>query len=136
MSVKNRINHIDTDRIRQRLTGSGLLDKPSGDVRRVAVQVVVVDLTDYAAYIALRRILLEEIRVRSALPVEMEHGRAVLAVDGELGPVALLDALRRAAPEGVRITPVGTDDESLTLRVRLEGEARAASPDLPARLTP
>jgi hypothetical protein len=137
--------HVDLDRIRQRLTGSGLLDRPSGEPRRFHLRLEIVDLVDFEAYDAVRRTLIDEIGVRSALPVEMERGRAVLAVDGERTASELLQALSRAAPEGVRITPLDASGDRLTVRVTLEGapgaregpgDPGAPGPEAPARLTP
>ncbi len=128
--------HVDVDRIRQRLTGSGLLDTPSGEARRITVRLELVDLVDYAAFAAVRRALIDEIGVRSALPVEMERGRAVLAVEGNRDASELLRALWRAAPEGLRITPLVASGDRLTVRVTVDADPGAPAREAPARLTP
>ena len=76
------------------------------------------------AYAALRRTLLEELLVRSALPVMMERRRIVLEVEADHGAAQLRDELLRAAPEGLRITPLRNDDQTLVLRVQLTAETR------------
>ena len=99
---------------------------PSGEGGRVRLRVVIEDLESYRAYAALRRTLLEDLLVRSALPVEMERRRIVLEVEVDRGAAQLRDELLRAAPEGLRITPLRTDDRTLVLRVRLVAETRGA----------
>ena len=58
---------------------------------------------------------------RSAVPVEMERGRAVLEVDGTRSPDALIAALVRAAPPNLSVVPLGVDDEGVHLRARFLG---------------
>jgi hypothetical protein len=118
--------HVDADRVRERLAGAGLLVAPSGEGGRVRLRIVIEDLESYAAYAALRRALLENLRVRAALPLLMERRRAVLAVEADRGGERLLDDLLRSAPEPLRITPLRADRETLVLRVRLAPQAAGA----------
>ena len=115
---------VDADRVRERLADAGLLVAPSGEGGRVRLRVVIEDLESYRAYAALRRTLLEDLLVRSALPVMMEHRRIVLEVEADRGAAQLRDELLRAAPEGLRITPLRNDDQTLVLRVQLTAETR------------
>ena len=69
------------------------------------------------AYDALRRTLVEQLRVRSAVPLEFSRGRAVLAVDGDYGPEALLAALVDSTEPGLRVVPVRQEAETLTVLV-------------------
>lgn len=117
--------HVDRDRVAKRLRDAGLLATPSGERRHYRVRVVLEDVETYGTYQAVRT-LLEEIGARSALPVEMERGRAVLVVDGTRPPDQLLAALVRAAPPDLSVVPLGADDESLRLRARFLGATPAA----------
>ncbi len=119
--------HVDSDRVRERLRAAGLLSLPSGDGRRYRVRVVLEDVGSYGAYQAVRT-LLEEMGVRSAVPVEMERGRAVLEVDGTLSPDSLITALIRAAPPNLSLIPVGLDEDGIHLRARFVGSAAAPDP--------
>jgi hypothetical protein len=109
---------VDADRIRDRLGRGGLLVSPAGEVARVHVRLEAEGTGDFAAYRALRATLLDGVGVRTALPVELERGRAVFDVDGELAPEALLSALQNSAPPGLTITRV--DSEPGLLRVRVQ----------------
>lgn len=120
--------HVDTDRVREQLARSGLLAMPSGGARRPPVQVVIRDLRGYQEYAAVRRTLLDEVGARSVLPLEMERGRIVLEVDADREPADLLDALRSAAPPELRVTPLGAEDDTLTLRVELEAPPVVSGP--------
>ena len=108
--------HVDVTRVRRRLEMTGVLE-PSGEVRRVRVHLVIEDLADYTDYAALRRLLLDGLGVRSALPVEMEPGRAVMEVDGDRRPDALLEALLAAAPPTLEIIPLATDRRTIVVRI-------------------
>jgi hypothetical protein len=119
--------HVDTDRVRERLSAAGLLAPPSGDARRYRVRVVLEEVGSYGAYQAVRT-LLEEMGARSAVPVEMERGRAVLEVDGTRSPDALIAALVRAAPPNLSVVPLGVDDEGVHLRARFLGGAASTDP--------
>jgi len=122
---------VDAGRLRERLARAGLLVAPAGEVRRYHVRLEAEGLEDYAAYHALRETLLEGVGVRSALPVELERGRAVLEVDGELAGDALLAALVRAAPPGLTLTALETGPERLHVRVDLAPEPAPASAPRP-----
>jgi len=126
---------VDAARVRERLGRGGLLVAPAGEARRVRVRVEAEGLADFAAYGALRDTLIEGVGVRSALPVELERGRAVLDVDGELTGEALLAAMLRAAPPGLTLTALETSPERLRVRVELVAEPAPASPPAPGPLT-
>ena len=122
---------VDAGRLRERLARAGLLVAPAGEVHRYHVRLEAEGLEDYAAYRALRETLLEGVGVRSALPVELEPGRAVLDVDGELAGEALLAALVRAAPPGLTLTALETGPERLHVRVHLTPAPPPASAPRP-----
>jgi len=120
---------VDTDRVRELLAEAGLL-APSGDGRRVRIRLEIRDVESYAVYTALRT-LLDEVGVRSAVPVEMERGRVVLDVDGDREGEELLEDLLRAAPDNLTILPIDSDYDRLTLRARFRS-APAAPAGAPA----
>jgi len=123
---------VDADRVREALARSGLLVAPAGEARRFHVRLEAEGLEDFASYRALRETLIEGVGVRSALPVEMERGRAILDVDSELAGDALLEALVRAAPPELTLTPLQTSPERVQLRVQLAPESAPGSMPAPA----
>jgi hypothetical protein len=127
--------NVDAARVRERLAQGGLIVAPAGEASRTHVRVEAEGLQDFAAYRALRETLIEGVGVRSALPIELEQGRAVLDVEGELSGEALLAALRRAAPPGLTLTALETSPERLRLRVELAAEPLPASAPAPGQLT-
>jgi hypothetical protein len=110
--------NVDAGRIRERLTAGGLLALPVGETRGFRLRLVIEELDGFPAYALLRHTLVEGVGVRSALPVEMERGRAVLELEADLRPSELLDALLAAAPPELQIVPLAAEGDSLTLRVR------------------
>lgn len=108
---------VDVGRIRDRLHAAGWIDAASAANAGSRVRLVVEGLESFAAYDALRRTLLEDLDVRSALPLELTRGRAVLAVDGPYGVEALRDALVEQGRSGLRVVPLESDARSLTLLV-------------------
>ncbi len=64
--------------------------------------------------------------------VEMEPGRAVVAVDGDRRPGALLKALMEAAPPTLRIIPISTDRGTVTVRVSLVPGPAAPEAEAPS----
>jgi hypothetical protein len=121
--------HIDADRVEKRLADAGLLMARSAGAPHRNLRLVVEDLESFAAYAALRETLIERVGVRSAVPVEMERGRAVLVVNTSGGPWQLLEELLLAAPPELLITPVDTREDALTLRIGLEELPRGAATD-------
>jgi hypothetical protein len=116
---------VDADRVRDRLERAGLAT-PAGEVERHRVRVEAEGCEDFAAYRALRETLLTGVGVRSALPVELSRGHAVLDVDGELAGDALFEALRRAAPPRLTLTQLEVEAERLRLRVEWAPEPAGA----------
>ena len=126
---------VDAGRVRERLARAGLLVAPAGEVRRYHVRLEAEGLEDYAAYRALRETLLEGVGVRSALPVELERGRAVLDVDGELAGDALLAALVRAAPPGTHAHGARDQPRAAAPAGRARPRARAGQRPASGQLT-
>jgi hypothetical protein len=127
---------VVADRVRDALARAGLLSAPAGEAPLVRVSVEAEGLEDFASYRALRETLLEGVGVRSALPVELAPGRAILMVESELAGEALLEALVRSAPPGLTLTPLGIGPDRLQLRVALAPESAPAEPETPAIDTP
>ena len=76
---------VDADRVREALARGGLLLAPAGDgaLASACVSRRRASRTSPPTA-ALRETLLEGVGVRSALPVELERGRAILEVESEL----------------------------------------------------
>ena len=112
-------SHIDSARIRSRLEKAGLLmTRAQAPIQQLLV--VIDGKADFDAYEALRGALIDHVRVKSAVPVEMERGRIVLAVETSRSERQLLENLLRSAPPGLLVTPVGAQPGILTLRIELE----------------
>lgn len=130
--------YVDADRVRESLARAGLLDAPSGDLRS-RFQVTVLGLDSYAAYAAVREVLVGSAGADSATPVEISPGRAVFEVVASRKPSALLDALLAQNDPTLAFVPVDEDDRALVVRVEhrpASGEPAAEDPggfDTPGR---
>jgi hypothetical protein len=123
-------SHIDSSRIRRRLAKAGLLmTRTQASAQQVLV--IVEANHDFVAYAALRSALIDRLRVKSAVPVEMERGRAVLAVETSRSPRQLLQNLLRNAPPELVVTPMGTQAGSLTLQIELQELAGSEGESVP-----
>jgi hypothetical protein len=94
--------------------------------------VVIDGNSDFEAYEALRRTLIDRVRVKSAVPVEMERGRMVLAVETSRSSRQLLENLLRSAPPELLVTPVGSQVGGLTLRIELDAVPEDLGKKVPA----
>ena len=120
--------YVDVDRVKQRLTDQGLLSVlPAGLSSQQPVTLVLEGLRGHAGYQAVQSLLIDELRVRSASPVMMERGRAILEVEADRTPSELLSALLRTAPDHLVLTPMGIRGSQLSVRVRFTSPP--ASPD-------
>jgi len=118
--------YVDTTRVRDRLQATGVLAAPAGDESRFYMEFVVEGLDSFAGYEALRRTLLEGPGVRSALPVEFQRGRVVLAVDADREASSVLGDLLAATPPNLRVIPLESLDDRVTLLVDWSEPAPAA----------
>ena len=109
---------VDVERVRERLTAGGLLALSTAESHGFPLRLVIEELDGFRAYTLLRRTLVEGVGVRSALPVEMERGRAVLELEADLEARELLRALLVVAPPELEIVPLAAKGDLLTLRVR------------------
>jgi hypothetical protein len=123
-------SHLDPARIRRRLEKAGLL---MTHARAPTQQLLVVidGNSDFAAYEALRRALLDRLRVKSAVPVEMEQGRIVLAVETSRDSRQLLENLLRDAPPELLVTPVAAQAGVLRLEIELQALPEGDGESLP-----
>lgn len=109
---------VDAARVGERLRAAGWLAAPATNAPSSTQRVVLEGLTDYRALDSVRRLLVERLGARKALPVELTRGRAVLAVDGGPAPATLAASLQAAAPPELHVEPVEAgDDGAITLRV-------------------
>lgn len=108
--------YVDVDRVQSRLVDAGLIAGAQTSEERSRLLIEVYGLTRYPAYQALRA-LLTEAAADPALPLSLEHGRSVFAVDVDdsLGRDGFLDRLRRLAPEGLGIRPLAQSEGRLSL---------------------
>jgi len=121
--------YVDVDRVKQRLTDEGLLSaSPVGISTQPRVYLVLEGLRSHDEYQAVRSLLIDELRVRSASPVMMERGRAVLEVEADRTPRELLSALLGKAPDHLILTPLEIRGSRVSVRVRFTAP--------PARLDP
>jgi len=120
--------HVDADRVAERLERAGLLFAARDNAPLQDVRLVIEELTDYAAYRALRNALVDGAGALSALPVEMERGRSELRVTTTQSPNELLESLLRSAPPQLRITPLVVARDGISLRVALEAVPEGVDP--------
>jgi len=107
---------VDAGRLRERFQSAGWVEAPQpGD--GASVRIVLQDLSSFGAYDALRRTLIEDLGMTSAIPVELSRGRAVLTATGPYDAEALQAALLRENGEGLRVVPLSREGQTLTLLV-------------------
>jgi hypothetical protein len=126
--------YVDVGRVLERLRSSGVLLAPAGEESRFQIWLVAEGIDSFAAYDALRRALVATSGVRSALPTELQRGRAVFEVDAEREASAVLDDLLTLAPPGLRIIPLESQDDRVTVLVDWR-EPESADPAAPHELT-
>jgi hypothetical protein len=110
---------IDTGRVAERLKKAGLMFVRPGTSSR-STTVIVEQLSDFVAYEHLLEGLVGGAGAESAVPVEFERGRAVIAVEADSAPAKLLDDLIATAPPGLTIRSLGIAGSVLTLRIAYE----------------
>lgn len=108
--------------VRERLVRAGLL-APAGEggVRRV--ELTLESVPSYAAYEAIRDLLLDRLQAQSALPVEFTAGRVVIEVVTRDTGTRLLDRLARSGTAEFRVEPVDAGDREA------RGVVRAVRPE-------
>ena len=124
--------HIDPVGVDVRLRSAGLLFAGRDGAPLREVRLVIEDLTDYAAYAALRTALVDGAGAHAAVPVAMERGRSELSVTTSESPNELLESLLRSAPPQLRITPLLIARDGISLQVALEAVPEGEDPALGA----
>jgi hypothetical protein len=125
---------VDAERVAERLRAAGWLSSgaPNG-AGQAPLQLVLEGVTDYRAYASVRKLLVEKLGARSALPLEFRPGEAVLAVTGGPTPETLAASLQAAAPPELRVVPLEAGPDSVRLQVEW---TPPAAPEPAAELSP
>jgi hypothetical protein len=108
---------VDRDRIRERLTRAGILLTPPGQEPQIQSRLILENLGEYWVYAEIRRVLLEELKMRSVIPREMSPGRAVLELTASQSPREFLGLLRRSVADQMELVALSVEDDELRLRV-------------------
>jgi hypothetical protein len=112
---------VDAERLRRTLASAGLLaaaEPRSGPSQRLLL--VLDPLESHAAFALVR----EEL---GAVPLELSQRRAVLALETDRDPAAVVETLRRAAPEGMSVEAWREPGQ---VRLQIRGEPLPASKGL------
>ena len=127
--------YVDVGRVLERLRSGGALFAPAGDESLFRIRLVAEGIDSFAAYDALRRTLAATPGVRAVLPVELQRGRVEFEIDAEREVFTVLDDLLAVAPPALRIIPLETQDDRVTVLVNWQEpeSADADEPPEPAR---
>ena len=127
--------YVDVGRVLERLRSSGAPLAPAGDEPLFRIWLVAEGVDSFAAYDALRRTLAATAGVRAVLPVDLRRGRVEFEIDAERAVFALLDDLLAAAPPDLRIIPLESQEDRVTVLLdwREPESADADEPAEPAR---
>jgi hypothetical protein len=109
---------VEVDRVRERLTEAGLLEPESFTPQAGTVQLEVEGLSVYPALRDLETLLVERLGARSAVPVRLERGRAVLSVGTSLAGPDLVSRLEASAPGNLSIVPLSASGGQARIAVR------------------
>ena len=110
---------VDRDRIRERLTRAGILLTPPGQEPQIRSRLILENLGEYWVYAEIRRVLLEELKMRSAIPREFAPGRAILELNATQLPSEFLGSLRRSVSDRMDLIPLRSEGDAMRLRVVL-----------------
>jgi hypothetical protein len=119
---------VDRDRIRERLARAGIAVAPVGAGPQIRSRLILEGVDAYDAYAEIRRALLEDLKLRAAIPRELAPGRAVLEISSDREPSELLGALQSAVAERLELVPIRVEAGELALRVERRAAAPAAEP--------
>jgi hypothetical protein len=108
---------IDRDRIRERLTRAGILLAPPGQEPQIRSRLILENLGEYWVYAEIRRVLLEELKMRAAILREISPGRAVLELNATQSPSEFLGLLQRAVSDRMELVPLSVEEDEMRLRV-------------------
>jgi hypothetical protein len=127
--------YVDVARVLERLRSSGALLAPAGDAHLFRIWLVAEGVDSFATYDALRRALAATAGVRGVLPVELQRGRVEFEIDAEREVFTVLDDLPAVAPPGLRIIPLESQEDRVTVLLdwREPESSEAEQPPEPAR---
>jgi hypothetical protein len=108
---------IDRDRIRERLTRAGILLAPPGQEPQIRSRLILENLAEYWVYAEIRRVLLEELKLREVIPREISPGRAVLELNATQSPREFLPSLQHAVSDEMELVPLSVEDDETRLLV-------------------
>jgi len=115
---------VDRDRIRERLTRAGILLAPPGQAPQIRSRLILENLGEHWVYAEIRRVLLQELKMRAVIPRELSPGRAVLELNASQTPSEFLPSLQHAVSEQMELVPLSVEAEEMRLLV--EAFAREA----------
>jgi len=110
---------VDRDRIRERLARAGIALAPVGQVPQIRSRLILEDLGEYWVYAEIRRVLLEELKMHSAIPREFTPGRAILELTAEQYPSEFLGSLQRSLSDRMDLVPLSVEADEMRLRVEI-----------------
>jgi len=110
---------VDRDRIRERLTRAGMLLTPAGQEPQIRSRLILEDLGEYWVYAEIRRVLLEELKMHSAIPREFAPGRGILELTAAQSPSEFLGSLQRSVSDRMDLVPLSVEADEMRLRVEL-----------------
>jgi hypothetical protein len=110
---------VDRDRVRERLTRAGMALTPAGQEPQIRSRLILENLGEYWVYAEIRRVLLEELRMRSAIPRAFAPGRGILELNAAHSPREFLDSLQRAVSDRMELIPLSVEADEMRLRVEI-----------------
>jgi hypothetical protein len=108
---------VDRDRIRERLTRAGILLAPPDQEPQIRSLLILENIGEYWVYEEIRRVLLEELKMRAVIAREVSPGRAVLDLTAAQYPSEFLGTLQRSVSGQMELLPLSVEDDALRLRV-------------------
>jgi hypothetical protein len=110
---------VDRDRVRERLTRAGVALTPAGQELQIRSRLILENLEEYWVYAEIRRVLLEELKMRSAIPRAFAPGRGVLELNAAQSPSEFLGSLQRSVSDRMDLIPLSVEADEMRLRVEL-----------------
>ncbi len=110
---------VDRDRIRERLARAGIALAPVGQEPRIPSLLILEDLGEYWVYAEIRRVVLEELKMHSAIPRQFTPGRAVLELSAAQSPREYLGSLQRSVSDRMNLVPLSVEADEMRLRVEV-----------------
>jgi hypothetical protein len=109
---------VDASQVRDRLVRAGML-QPAGQGALRRVQLTLESLPSYAAYQAVREVLVDQLQAQSAVPVEFTAGRVVLEVITRDPGGRLLDRLVATRIGPYQVEPLAAGERTARAAVRM-----------------